>query len=185
MLIALSLTAFLSLAAFQLITNTINSQQFSKRSFSEQARLFQVESIIFQDFIHIVNRPIRDSIGNQEAAYLTNKSNFEILFTRGGMPIIADKSTSLQRVAYGLDGDILVRWYWQHLDRPLGEEPVRQELLTGVVGFSVEQLDKNSSRYTSRWNVTKKQLLPAMMKVSIKLANGQKSEQIIPGIEIL
>ncbi len=178
--IALIITAFLTLGSYQLISNVSITQQFSRESFKAQEREFRIQNLIFQDFIHMVPRSIRDELGATEQAFLLDTDEYSVVFTRSGMPILGDNTSSLLRLAYSLENDILLRWHWSHLDRPNGEEPVKQELLTGVEDFKVEVWNRAQQKFIV--NKIRSNVLPEMLKVTLVLENGVELEQIIPGL---
>ena len=66
-------------------------------------------------------------------------------FTRAGWSNpaaeVSPARSNLQRVAYGLDDDKLIRQYWYHLD-PIEEAPSRRrQMLSGVEALDLRFLD--------------------------------------------
>lgn len=58
--------------------------------------------------------------------------------------------STLQRVSYGLVGDVLKRSYQVNLDTVLGNKPVVQDLMKGVKGIQFRYLDINQA-WQSQW----------------------------------
>lgn len=180
-IIAMIITAFLTLGSFRLISDISQTQRFSKQSFKNKEREFRVLNIIFQDFIHMVPRSVRDELGGTEPAFLLETEDFVVVFTRAGMPTLGPKSTALLRIAYSVKEGKLVRWYWPHLDRPNGEQPIEQELLEDVQEFKVEPWNSSQQKFVS--NALAINILPEVVKVTIVYSNGEELEHIIPGIK--
>jgi general secretion pathway protein J len=74
--------------------------------------------------------------------------------TRAGWSNTAGQQRStLQRVSYGLVGEVLKRSYQINLDTVQGNKPVVQDLLTGVKGVQLRYLDSNQT-WQSQWPET-------------------------------
>ncbi len=66
--------------------------------------------------------------------------------TRGGWSNTAGQQRStLQRVSYGMVGDVIKRSYQMNLDTVQGNKPVVQDLLTGVKAVQLRYLDGNQA----------------------------------------
>ncbi|MGH8496446.1 MAG: type II secretion system minor pseudopilin GspJ [Gammaproteobacteria bacterium] len=129
------------------------------RTAEELERLKDVQfamRLIALDLYQIAPRPIRDELGNQQQpALLADERNLYALeFTRsgwsnpGGLP-----RATLQRVAYRLEEDTLIREYWPVLDRTLSNEPIEIELLTGVKSVEFRFLGEEFSgrEWQTQW----------------------------------
>lgn len=113
-------------------------------------RLVQVQRamhVMQRDMLQIANRPIRDPLGDERGALLIG-SDGTLEFTRAGWQNPLDRERSrLQRVVYRIEGDILYRAYFQHLDLTPDATPQLQELLTGVDNFEVQAIDVSGNEY--------------------------------------
>lgn len=66
--------------------------------------------------------------------------------TRGGWSNTAGQQRStLQRVSYGMVGDVIKRSYQMNLDTVQGNKPVVQDLLSGVKAIQLRYLDANQA----------------------------------------
>ena len=87
---------------------------------------------------------MREDVGEnpQHALLVDSRREYALLFTRAGWsnPLRFPRST-LQRVAYRLDDDVLVRAHWPVLDRALSYEPKEIELLQEVDDVEIRFLD--------------------------------------------
>jgi general secretion pathway protein J len=71
--------------------------------------------------------------------------------TRGGWSNTAGQQRgSLQRVSYGLVGDVLKRSYQVNLDTVQANKPVVQDLFTGVKAIQLRYLDDNQT-WQTQW----------------------------------
>ena len=71
--------------------------------------------------------------------------------TRAGWSNTAGQQRgTLQRVSYGLVGDVLKRSYQTHLDTVQGNQPVIQDLFTGVKAIQLRYLDSNQT-WQTQW----------------------------------
>ncbi|CAN5156903.1 GspJ family T2SS minor pseudopilin variant XcpW [soil metagenome] len=108
------------------------------RTAEELARLKEVQfamRLLTLDLYQVAPRPVRDELGNrqQPAVLADERTDYALELSRSGWsnPAALPRPT-LQRVAYRLENDTLVREYWPVMDRTLSNEPVVMELLTGV-----------------------------------------------------
>jgi general secretion pathway protein J len=98
--------------------------------------LQMVLTLMQSDIQQMTDRPILDSSGHILPSFIANTaSNTNSLeFTRSGFlnPLAAERRSTLQRVAYHLDGSNLVRETWEVLDRANTTQSAKNTLLTGV-----------------------------------------------------
>jgi general secretion pathway protein J len=102
--------------------------------------------VLVQDFAELAPRPIRDPLGTTRLPALRGGPGAQTLIdlTRAGWSNTAGQQRStLQRVSYQLDGDVLKRSYQTVLDPVLGYTPVVQNLLTRVKTVKLRFLDSN------------------------------------------
>jgi general secretion pathway protein J len=87
------------------------------------------------DLSQLQPRPIREQLGDgwQPALLASGLEINAVEFTRGGWPNpLARARPTLQRVAYRLEEEKLIRVQWPVLDRLLDQEPEELEMLGGV-----------------------------------------------------
>ncbi len=87
------------------------------------------------DLSQLQPRPIREQLGDgwQPALLASGLEINAVEFTRGGWPNpLARARPALQRVAYRLEEEKLIRVQWPVLDRLLDQEPEELEMLGGV-----------------------------------------------------
>jgi general secretion pathway protein J len=104
---------------------------------AQQLQDLQVALTLLQsDMQQMIDRPVLDRSGNALPSLIANTaSNANSLeFTRSGFvnPLATDRRSTLQRVAYHLDGNNLVRETWMVLDRANTTQSAKNTLLSGV-----------------------------------------------------
>ena len=85
--------------------------------------------------------------GNNSDATITSILDLTRL---GWSNTAGQQRSTLQRVSYGLVGDVLKRSYQVNLDTVLGNKPVVQDLMKGVKGIQFRYLDINQA-WQSQW----------------------------------
>ena len=155
MLVAMFLLAILGTAGFQMLFQITATRD---RIEQQSVRLSELQRTFYwlaEDVTQIADRPVRSAIDSTLPPLqfnLQGESLFE--FTRAGWANpAADVSpvrSNLQRVAYTLDDDKLIRQYWYHLD-PIDEAPTRRrQMLTGVDTLTFRFLDRDGE-WTESW----------------------------------
>jgi general secretion pathway protein J len=105
------------------------------------------------DFLQLAPRPVRQELGDSfDPALLTDfSSEFALELTHGGWsnPVALPRGT-LQRSAYRLEDDELVRYYWTVLDRTLSNEAIGVTILDGVESLLFRYL-LDSGDWIEQW----------------------------------
>ncbi len=128
----------------------------AERTESAQTRTREIEfgvRIMTQDFEQIVPRPIRQPIGDGRLPAVIGSIGAATLIelTRGGWSNTAGlQRGTLERVSYRLDKDVLKRAHQTVLDAKLNNQPVEQDLLTGVKSVQIRYLD-SGNQWGEQW----------------------------------
>jgi general secretion pathway protein J len=122
----------------------------------QATRLSELEitmSFLTRDLSEAVDRQIRDEYGGLKPAIQGGAGSVHPLeLTRAGWRNPAGQPRSaLQRVAYSVTDEKLVRHAWRVLDRAQDSAPVDARLLTGVRGFKLRFLDGRSRQWVQDW----------------------------------
>ncbi len=141
-LIAMAITAFVAVVGYTSLTTVIvgvDSLRQESRRLEELNRAFQV---LGRDLRQFVDRSVYDEFGSRlssmEGGELASQS---LSFTRAGWHnSVGLPRSALQRVAYYIDEEKLIRASWPVLDRTGAVEPVEVVLLNGVETFEVRFL---------------------------------------------
>lgn len=133
-LIAVTLTALIGVGVSQLLSSVIDAKNGIDRVSEEFTRMQRTVVILERDLAQIVFRPVRDPYGEPVPAVTSRNDPLAIELTRTGWrnPLQAARS-DLQRVAYEVVDETLVRYYWDVLDRAQDTIPREQELLEDVI----------------------------------------------------
>lgn len=146
LLVAMFLLAILGTAGFQMLFQ-INAAK--DRIDQQSVRLSELQRTFYwlaEDVSQIVERPVRSAIDAQLEAFQLNISGESLFeFTRAGWANpaadVSPTRSHLQRVAYALEDDKLIRQYWYHLE-PVDESPSRRrQMLSGVESMTLKFLD--------------------------------------------
>lgn len=152
-MVAMAIFAILSALAYGVLNQTLlNSEILSSRM--ERLKAIQkTVRVISDDFIQLAPRPVRQDIGEGFNASLTTdlQSVYKIELTRGGWSnfVVLPRGT-LQRAAYRLEENELIRYHWNVLDRTLSNEAAEERLLDGVESVVFRFLQSNDE-WTELW----------------------------------
>ena len=141
-LIAMAITAFVSVLSYQALSTALTGIESVR---AESERLHEINrafNVLSRDIRQMTNRPVRDEFGQLASAVLGGPlARDPLRLTRAGWhnSTGAPRST-LQRVAYRLEDDRLLRLSYPVLDRTTAIEPTETVLVDRVEGFEVRFL---------------------------------------------
>jgi general secretion pathway protein J len=149
-LIASIIFAIMAVMAYGGLQNVIDNSQSSKQALNRLQQLQKCISVLNRDMLQIIPRPIRDEYGTTQPALSTSTNlDYIVEFTRSGRPNPTTAALStLQRVAYQLEEDKLIRLQWPHLDRTQDVEPRKSILIDNVEDVTISFLDENNVPHT-------------------------------------
>lgn len=155
LLVAMMVFAVLGTVAYRGLFQIQRARDVVSQQSERLAELQRSFYWLATDMSLLVNRQIRTDLGTIYPALQVGAGGDTLLeFTRSGwMNPAADllpPRSSLQRVAYRLDGDRLMRHYWYHLDRSESVEPRRRVLISGVDDVNLRYLD-NEGEWHPIW----------------------------------
>jgi general secretion pathway protein J len=148
LLVAMAIVAIIGAIGLTGIRNVIRQQEIATQRAERWREIQLAMRIVVQDLSQVHPRATRDEQGlAPRASFLADPTQqFALEFSRGGWTNPADfpRGTVL-RVAYDIEDDTLVRFYWPVADRTLATPPVRQELLSGINEMRVLYIDDNGN----------------------------------------
>lgn len=152
LLVALSIFAVLALLAYGGLTSMLNTRAQADEHAEALRELQLAYRTLERDIEQYVPRSVRDEYGQEHPAISAGMEIGAALeLTHGGWRNPAEQPRStLQRVAYSVQDDTLVRSVWMSLDRPADAKPAEQELLRGVAELQLRLLDANDT-WQERW----------------------------------
>lgn len=152
LMVAIVLFSMISTAAYKLFMSVTRAQETTRSVLDEMDKLQRAEIVLEKDLLQMTRRPVRDERGMQQPALKAPGPGGTLMeFTRSGWqnPLKAARST-LQRVAYAVEGNQLIRYYWPMLDRTPESTRVRQVVMSGVNGMKVRFLNDHR-QWVSTW----------------------------------
>jgi general secretion pathway protein J len=158
-LIAIAITAFVAVVAYNALSTVIMGTEQARSQADRLQDINRTLSTVARDLRLTVNRPVRDEFGLIDSALTGGSLAREILsLTRSGWHNTVDTPRSvLQRVAYRLDDDKLLRVTYPVLDRTVSTEPVETVLLEGVREIELQFLgDIGALEFDRQLNVDRR-----------------------------
>ena len=133
MLVALAVFAVIGVMAGRILSGMVDMSEFTHQRGDALAQAQRAFSVIERDVLQLAARPVRDEFGEAAPALAVGSATLAE-FTRAGWRNPLDEPRAqLQRVAYALREDTLLRLFWPVLDRADDARPRAQTLLTGVI----------------------------------------------------
>lgn len=141
-IIAMAIFAIVSLLAYSGLHSVINSKTHTEASLERLKELQMSMLTLSGDLQHLSQRSGHDALGGRLLKLTTQNSDYIVAFTRNGWRNPADQVRStLQRVAYRLEDDKLIRLYWLHVDRASEEQVVERTLITNIESLELRFLN--------------------------------------------
>ena len=151
LVVAMAVFAIMAAIAYSGLNNVLIARQLTE-THSEQLHQLQLAMSWFaRDIEQIVNRGVRSEYGEMVPPVVGNDFEGYLLeLTRGGWRNPANQPRShLQRVAYAVRDEQLVRAYWRVLDRAEDSKPFENVLLDGVKSVEIRYLGADDEWRTS------------------------------------
>lgn len=174
-LVALFIFTLLSMLMLGGLRTVINAQSGSERNSAQLRKMQMVLLMLSRDIEQIVNRPILDATGQEEAAFIGTIHSMQ--FTHAGFANAT--GSSLQRTGYKFNHEALQRLTWPVLDQAPESMPHTRTLLTDVTFAEFQYLDSMGS-YHNTWPADDltKEVLPRGVKISMKMAYWGELNQL-------
>lgn len=179
--IALFIFAILGTIAAIGLHSVIQTHKHLEKVDNNMSRLAMALTLMRRDFIQITDRAITSTSGGILPAFMVI-NNHDIEFTTGGYtnPFSVNKRGTLQRVAYQLENNKLVRLTWSVMDRPPHIESSRRVMLNDVTDMNLGFLD-NKNQIINVWtpgaNVG---MLPNAIIFTLTLQNHNTLQSVFP-----
>ena len=152
-LVALALFGILSALAFMTVNQTLaNSDMLNERMDRLQA-IQRTMRFLASDLMQAAPRPVRDELGQTQLNALRSDllSAYALEVSHGGWtnPAGLPRGT-LQRSAYRIEGEQLIRVHWNVMDRTYGNEPLVMVLLDDVLSLNFRFL-QTTDEWIEQW----------------------------------
>ena len=153
LLVAMAIVAIIGAMALGGLNEVIKQQAVATER-TERWRAIQFAMrMIVQDLSQIHPRPMRQEMGDgwRPSLWADPRADYALEFSHGGWSNPAGlRRGTLQRVAYDVEEDKLIRTHWAVVDRTFSTEPIRNPLLEGVERVEVRFLD-NNGQWRTEW----------------------------------
>ncbi|MBM7060889.1 type II secretion system minor pseudopilin GspJ [Pseudomonas sp. UL073] len=152
LLIAIAIFALLALATYRMLDSVLRSDAATRVQEQQLRELTRAIGAFERDLLQVLARPVRDGNGESLPA-LTGVAgdSAQLEFTRAGWRNPTGQLRSqVQRVRWQLSGEQWQRRYWLVLDQAQDSQPQMQQVLDGVIHFSVRYLDAEN-RWLDSW----------------------------------
>lgn len=175
LLIAMAIFSLISIMAFSGLRSVLFNKEVVDQELQRLSNIQRTLLNLSRDIEQAADRPIRDELGSKLPAFSggQNIDSTVLELSRYGWRNPAQQVRSqIQRVAYSLEDNQLIRLYWHHLDHLQTDEPVRRVLLKGVERIEIRYLDKE---WTDTWprsdvaEVADVQGLPRAVEITLEL----------------
>jgi general secretion pathway protein J len=189
LLVALAVFAVIGIAAYSGLKSVLTTRASVEAETQRLNRLQMALYFIERDVEQIVARPVRDEFGQTRPALQgADSDNPLLIFTRDGWdnPLQRPRA-GLQRVSYRLDGNVLLRGYWQTLDRAGDNTLNETPLLENVEAVHLRFLDQ-ANRWQRQWpradqTDAASAGLPRALEISLQLAGWGEIIRLLPLVD--
>ena len=152
-LVSMAVFAILAALCYGALGQTMDSANMLNDRMDRLQAIQRTIRLLSEDLQQLAPRPIRDELGDSLGPALDTdfQSGFALELTHGGWrnPLVLPRST-MQRSAYRIEDDELIRFNWLVLDRTLANLPTEVVLLDGVEGIQFRFLE-GIDRWTEQW----------------------------------
>jgi len=151
LLVAMAIFAVVAVMAYGGLDQVLNARKAGDEHAARLAALQTSFAILERDIEQAVNRSIRDNYGDEQPPLVGSNDSLE--FTRSGRRNPGGFSRShLQRIAYGIEDEQLMRASWQVLDRAQDSDATSGPLFDAVEEVEFNYLD-DKLKWQSEWPV--------------------------------
>ena len=172
LIIAIAIFSLIGLSSTLILNGVLTANETSMRHGDVMANMQRGLLFMRRDFEQIQARGITDEFGNEQATVVGQ--GFVVEFTHNGWsnPLPSyHRRSSLQRVRYRLEEDVLIREYWPNLDRAQNSLPLKANLLHSIKRFVVRYYDPQDKQWLEQWpplEPERKRELPAVIEVLVE-----------------
>lgn len=176
-LVAMAISSLVYIGAYTLMDSVLNTNEKVSEKRIALEKLQRCFYFLQQDIEQIIPRSVRTEFGESSAAIEYNGLSGQFEFTRLGWrnPVNRPRST-MQRVSYLVEDNILYRQHWHVLDRVQDSEPKKNELLGDVENFELRFYDPVQKEWVSDWGSE----VEASNSASINELSDDDIEKILP-----
>ncbi len=183
LLVAITVFAFVSVIAYSGLHSVLQGKERTEQHAARLQKLQSAMLLLERDLLQFTARPIRDEYGDSQPALKSaDMGEYLLEFSSGGRPNPGGlKRSTLQRIAYGIRDNKLMRFLWPVLDRPSVNEPFALDVLDDVREFNCRYL-KSDRQWTEQWppmggNATD---LPLALEITLETEKMGEFRRLFP-----
>lgn len=178
-LVALFIFTIIAIIMTRALHMVLTTQASTDAHAARLAELQFSTLLLSRDLEQTVNRSVKNQDGIEEAPF--EGKNNQVTFTHGGLanPQGQIHRSTLQRTAYLLVKDNLIRQTWEVLDQTAESKPSQRQLLSHVKKLQIEYLDEKN-HFSNIWPPQgdgKDWPLPRAVRVTLTLSDWGKLTQ--------
>ena len=153
LMVSMAIFAILASLAYGVLNQTLLNSEILTEKMERLKAIQKTMRVISDDFLQLAPRPVRGELGERYGASLTTdfQSVYALELTRGGWSnlVVLPRGT-MQRAAYRLEENELIRYHWNVLDRTLNNQPIAVVLLDDVDAVAFRFLQP-SGEWIEQW----------------------------------
>lgn len=178
LLVSLAIFSLIAAMAYGGLHTVLQNRNNTERHAQAMQQMQLLYRVLQRDLEQIIGRPVRNEFGDSIQAILVNDNGYIELTRSGWSNPLGRPRSNLQRVAWFVRDEKLIRRYWLVLDRAQDSPPLDLEIIDEVEEFSVRLMDEQKKWY-SRWPPQSLTQSPSALKivvaeVEIKLAERER-----------
>jgi len=151
-MVSLAIFAALAAAAYTTLNGVVEASRVVNEQMTRLQAVQRTVQRMTMDFGQLTPRPVRDELGDGRLPVLrAGARSLELVeLSRGGWsnPLVLPRP-AVQRVAYRIEEDRLIRRQWPVMDRTLATEPAEATLLEGLRDIRIRYL--SGDEWTEQW----------------------------------
>ncbi|MEJ2601695.1 MAG: type II secretion system minor pseudopilin GspJ [Gammaproteobacteria bacterium] len=152
-MVSLAIFAALAAASYTTLNGVVEASRIVSDQMSRLQALQRTMQRMTLDFGQLAPRAVRDELGDGRLPGLQagDRSGDLVVLSRGGWsnPLVLPRP-ALQRVAYRIEEDRLVRRQWPVMDRTLGTDPAEATLIEGLRDIRIRYL-AGADEWIEQW----------------------------------
>jgi general secretion pathway protein J len=178
-LVALAIFGIMSTMAYQALGQSLSNADLLTARMDRIQAIQRTMSLVGRDLMQAAPRPVRDLLGDGHIPSMRTSLNteFALEVTRGGWPNPAGLPRgTLQRVAWRIEDDELLRYHWNVLDPTLANEPVITQMIDDVESI-LFRYRTAGGEWTEQWpplgaqGVVAQRIRPQVVEVVLTLTD--------------
>jgi general secretion pathway protein J len=178
-LVALAIFGIMTTMAYQALGQSLSNADLLTARMDRIQAIQRTMSLVGRDLMQAAPRPVRDLLGDGHIPSMRTSLNteFALEVTRGGWPNPAGLPRgTLQRVAWRIEDDELLRYHWNVLDPTLANEPVITQMIDDVESI-LFRYRTAGGEWTEQWpplgaqGVVAQRIRPQVVEVVLTLTD--------------